>query len=107
MNQPMTIKPLRDQMLLVQIPPKMTTNGGILLVDQYQDDRMQWIVVAAGPKCKYVQAGDKILTPLYFDHVTLDDGSKLVSETQAIMRWGRKEDYEENQEQEAAGQASC
>lgn len=88
----MTIKPLRDQMLLRQILPKPVTAGGIMLVDRYQDDRMQWIVEAVGPQCSLVQPGDRILTPLYFDHVTLDDGRKLVREGQAIMRWGRDDD---------------
>lgn len=81
------IRPTRDNVLLSAIPPKPVSAGGIHLVEQYNDDRMQWIVDAVGPKVTEVVPGDRVLTPLYFDHVTLADGRKLVSQKQLIMRW--------------------
>lgn len=59
---------------------------------QYQDDKMQWRVLQVGTGKKIppeVRAGDCVLTPLYFDHYTFEDGSgcKIVGVDQLIAVW--------------------
>jgi co-chaperonin GroES (HSP10) len=81
---------LGNRVLLQQLPQASASHGGILLPGQYQDDRMQWRILAIGQGKKVpseLQVGDCVLTPLYTDHVTLDDGTKIVGVEQLIAFW--------------------
>jgi co-chaperonin GroES (HSP10) len=84
----MKLKPLANNILISPLPVATVTSGGIHLVDRYNDDRMQWKVEAVGPKVQEIVPGDCVLTPLHFDHLTLDDGRKVVNASQVLMVWG-------------------
>ena len=85
------IKPVGDKVLLRPLPKRTHTESGLILLEAYNDDRSQYVVEAAGPKVKYVKAGDMVYTPLHHDHFTLEDGTgrKLVPEEQLWMVFGR------------------
>ena len=84
----MVIRPLGNALLLGPLPQQTVSDGGIHLVNLDKDE-MRYYVVACGPKVKEIEPGDKVLTPLYFDHVTLEDGTgrKLVDAKQVIAVW--------------------
>lgn len=93
----MNLRLLGNRLLLEPLPKPAKSAGGIDLLEAYNDDRMQWLVVAAGPGLKLkdgailppeIAAGDKVLTPLYFDHTTLDGGRKIVDAAQVIAILG-------------------
>ncbi len=89
--------------LIEPLPKKLKTSTGLVLVDRYQDDRMQWKVLAVGPgrvvrkKGKpdvlipiEVEPGDHVLTPLvHGNKFAFDDGSgKLIIEYEEIIaKW--------------------
>lgn len=67
-----------------------------MLPVQYNDDQTQYEVLAAGPGRKTksgmlircpVSAGQRVLAPLYFDHVILDDGTRVCDAGQLIAVW--------------------
>lgn len=83
----MTIKPTKDRLLLRPLASRPVSDGGIHLLEKFNDDKMQWIVEAIGPDVTEVAIGDRVLTPLHFDHETLSDGRKLVRKGQLLMAW--------------------
>ena len=79
------IRLLGNRVALAPIPPLAVSHGGIHMVGN--DDRTQFRVIGVGPGRKLrdgsrlapeVSIGDKVYAPLTYDHVTLDDGTKIV-----------------------------
>lgn len=90
---------LGDRVLLSPLPPVEKTSGGIIMPQGQAGDVMHyWRVEAVGEGKRdkdgllvplEVKVGDIVVTPLYHDHVTLEDGShrKLVSVDQIIGKF--------------------
>jgi len=69
---------LGDRLLLSPLPVKTKSDGGIHLPDGQAGDKMvYWRVEQTGSKVKddCFHPGVIVLTPLYFSHTTLEDGS--------------------------------
>lgn len=90
------MKMLGNKVHLRPLPKAERSAGGILLPTAYNDDQMQYEVLAAGPGRKLkngrlipcpVCAGQRVLAPLYFDHVILDDGTRVADADQLIAAW--------------------
>lgn len=89
----MKIKPLSKCLLISPLPKVTVTTGGILLVDRYRDDRMQWRVEAVGSGCADIAVGDFALVDVTtHDHLTLDDGRKVIRDYQVIATWGSNDE---------------
>ncbi len=82
------VRPLGNTVLLAPMIKPLRSDGGIHLVDKYQDDRTQWVVLAVGPGyttkkgeliAPEVKVGDRVLfddstgTGVKF---TFEDGSR-------------------------------
>lgn len=77
---------LGNRLLLAPLPPREQSAGGIILPQGQAGDVMYfWKVdaVGAGKALKNgdipvneFSVGDTVITPLYFDHTTLEDGTK-------------------------------
>lgn len=83
---------LGNRVLLEPLPQATQSSGGIHLVERYQDDKMQYRVAGIGTGKRIpeeIAVGDCVLTPLYFDHTTLEDGTgrKIVGVEQLIAVW--------------------
>ncbi len=81
------IRPLGNAVLLGQNAAIEKSDGGIYIPPvAQQEGQMAYYVVAVGPKVKDIVPGDKVVTPLYFEHVVLEDGTgrKLVRDTQIL-----------------------
>lgn len=80
---------LRNDVLLQPLAQRKQSEGGILLPQQYQDDRKQWRVVAVSPKVSEVQPGDKVLVDAYAcsNNHTLEDGRVIVDAGKILMKW--------------------
>lgn len=90
-----SMKILGNRVLLEPLPKPTVSEGGIHFVMRYQDDKMQWRVAAVGTGTKIpaeIQVGCSVLSPLYFDHFTLEDGTgrKIVGIDQLIAVWGQQ-----------------
>lgn len=91
------MKPLGNLVLLEPLAKPVTSPGGIVLVDRYQDDRMQYTVVAIGPGrrlkdgCRLlpeVRPGDRCLChTARINKQVLPDGRILVDADQILMVW--------------------
>jgi len=86
------LKILGNRVLLEPLPKPTQSAGGILFPMQYQDDGTQWRVagLGTGPKVPpEIEVGDCVMSPLYFDHFTLEDGTgrKIVGVEQLIAVW--------------------
>ena len=81
---------LGDRLLLAPLPDRVQSEGGIILPQgQVGDVRYFWKVEAIGEKPNPdLVVGDTVVTPLYFDHVTLEDGTgrKIVKADQIIAK---------------------
>lgn len=98
-----TIKPLGNNVLASRIEPPKVSPGGIHFIDNdnYRDDKMQWRVLAVGPKVQELQAGDRILTPMYYGNkLVLEDGTErhIIGAEQVIAFW-RNEGQAQGQSQ--------
>lgn len=87
-----TIKPLADKILVSHIKMPTKTESGLHLPEDanYRDDRMQYRVLAVGPKVTSLQVGDRILCPLYTgEPILIEDGIErfIMRERDAIMFW--------------------
>jgi len=80
-----TVRCLKDCVLLGPLPIPDKSPGGIHLVTKPKG-QMDYFVVSVGPQVKELKNGDLVVTPLYFEHVTLADGTgrKLVRENQIL-----------------------
>lgn len=86
-----------NRVLLEPISPRTVTDSGIHLVERYQDDRMQYRVLAVGPGRKgkkgaviapEVQPGQRCLIPYIQDCVHLPDGTVVAYADQIQAVWG-------------------
>lgn len=86
----MTIKPLGNKVHLQPNPMPNVTRAGIHLPDADPRDCRTYHVLAVGSKVQEIEAGDNVVAPLYFDHLTLDDGSKITDakQVQMVVRLG-------------------
>lgn len=74
------IRMMGNSVLVESLPQVQKSAGGVHLPQQYRDDQTQWRVLAVGPGRKNkkgvlvapeVKPGDRVLAPLYHDHVIL------------------------------------
>ncbi len=80
-----TVRCLKDCVLLGPLPKPDKSPGGIHLLGK-EKGQMDYFVVGVGPQVKELKSGDFVVTPLYFEHLTLEDGTgrKLVRENQIL-----------------------
>ena len=97
---------LGNRVHLRRMQAELKTESGILLLEKYQDDRSQYLVLGVGPGRKLkktgellppeVKAGDYVLVPRIQDSVTLSDGSFIVHASQIWAKWSHEEAVHEN-----------
>ena len=94
------IRLLGNRVHLRRMQAEMKTESGIHLIERYQDDRSQYLVLGVGPGRKSkkgvlrvpeVKAGDFVLVPRLQDSVTLSDGSFIVHASQIWAKWSHEE----------------
>ena len=99
------IRLLGNRVHLRRMQAEMKTESGIHLIERYQDDRSQYLVLGVGPGRKSkkgvllvpeVKAGDYVLVPRLQDSVTLSDGSFIVHASQIWAKWSHEEAVDEN-----------
>jgi chaperonin GroES len=83
--------------LLVEPVRRTQTESGIHIPEQYNDDRMQWKVLAVGTGRTTktgalvpieIPVGAHILTPMYHgDHYAFDDGRKIIDADEVMAVW--------------------
>lgn len=79
---------LGSRILVRPLPLKLTSDGGLFLIERYQDNEKMWEVVQVGPKVKNVEVGDKILTDSFPSNLNVwSDGYRILREEDALMRW--------------------
>lgn len=69
---------LGDRILISPLPEKTISDGGIHLPGgETGDKKLFWKVDQLGTKASVpeIQAGSTVITPGYFSHTTLEDGS--------------------------------
>lgn len=86
------MKILGNRVLLEPLPKPTRSAGGIHFAMPWQDDKMQWRIAALGNGKKVppeIEVGNFVLTPLYFNHFTLEDGTgrKIVGVEQLLAVW--------------------
>jgi len=99
--QQRNVRLLGNTVLLAPIVQPNVSDGGIFLVDRYQDDRQRWVVLAVGPGrttkkgalvAPELKPGDKVLfnpqLPDGIRHV-FEDGSRwtIVDASRIEMVW--------------------
>lgn len=80
-----TIKPIGNKVLCYQVMPALKTNGGLVLLEKYEDDRKRFRVLACGPGKRLkdgtlapieASPGDIVLTEMMGrDRAQLEDGT--------------------------------
>jgi chaperonin GroES len=58
-------QPLRNRILCQLIPGQHATAEGIILPESGPERSLRYRVIAVGPECRSVKAGDTIMLPLY------------------------------------------
>ena len=81
----MNLKPLGNKVHLKPNPLPNITRSGLILPELDPKDCRTFHVLAVGPKVKEIEPGDNVLAPLYFDSMTLDDGTKITDAKQVAM----------------------
>ncbi|GAB7024348.1 co-chaperone GroES [Salidesulfovibrio brasiliensis] len=61
----MALKPLHDRVIIRRLPEEEKTSGGIIIPDAAKEKPMGGEVVAAGPECKTIEAGQTVLFAKY------------------------------------------
>lgn len=61
----MALKPLHDRVIIKRLPEEEKTAGGIIIPDAAKEKPMSGEVVAAGPECKMIEAGQAVLFAKY------------------------------------------
>ena len=85
------------------LPQATQSASGILYSPNFRDDQKQFEVLAVGTGQKLrvgkrgsrrwvtkpieLKAGDKVLADTYGDHVTLEDGSKIINADWVLASW--------------------
>lgn len=80
---------LKKNVLLRPMTKRIQSAGGILLPQDYQDDRKQWVVDAVSPNVINVTPGDRVLLDAYAtpNNVLLEDGRVIVDAERILMKW--------------------
>lgn len=90
---PPTVKLLGNRVLVAPLPQATKSAGGIHLAQRYQDDQMQFRVLAVGPgKANKkgvlvppeVKPGDQIVAGLYHTHTILEDGRRVIDASEIL-----------------------
>lgn len=86
-----------NTVLLAPLPQRKMSDGGVALIERYQDDRKQWLVKAVGQGLRLkdgtrlppeVRVGDKCLCNVGVgNRYTFDDGSVIVEADQIEAIW--------------------
>ena len=71
------------------LPKPAMTDGGIVLLEHYNDDRKQYRVLGAGPKVNpEIVPGCCVLANLYSDtKYQFEDGSLIIHDSQCVAVW--------------------
>lgn len=86
------MKLLGNRILVEPLVKKETSHGGVVMPQQYNDDQMQYRVVAVGPGKNgvplEVQPGDCVLCNVWVkgDYV-LPDGKRIMDVDNVLMKW--------------------
>jgi co-chaperonin GroES (HSP10) len=102
MNQPTKLRILGNLVLLIPLPADDKSPGGILFPARYTNPQVsaQYRVVDTGPGRRLrdgtvlppeVQRGEYCLILNNSEHITFDNGAKLVDVEQVIAKWGEPE----------------
>jgi co-chaperonin GroES (HSP10) len=102
MQQPKTLRLLKNLVLLLPLPADDKSLGGILFPARYSNPNIaqQFRVIETGPGRRLrdgsvlpseVSRGDYVLLEGGFEHVTFDNGVKLVDASQIIAKWSLSE----------------
>lgn len=57
----MTLRPLRNNVLVEQIAKEKTTASGIVLTQPDREAQTEGVVLAIGPDVEYVKVGDRLI----------------------------------------------
>ncbi|MGL1862898.1 MAG: co-chaperone GroES [Pseudodesulfovibrio sp.] len=74
----MGLKPLSDRVIVKRKEEQEKTAGGIYIPDSAKEKPQGGEVLAAGPECKTVKAGDSVLFAKYAGSEFAVDGEDLV-----------------------------
>lgn len=81
------MKPLGNRVHLKPLPKATRSAGGIVLLEQFNDDQKQYEVLAVGSKVKDIAPGDRVLAELYHEHAILPDGSRIADAANLLAVW--------------------
>lgn len=86
----MSIRPVRDLVMVSPIVRENKTASGIILDDKSNTKQQHGVVVAVGPECEYVSVGDTILPEWNKGTMVNDQGTEyvLIPETSVIAILG-------------------
>ena len=102
MNQPNTLRLCGNRVLLLPLPADHKSPGGILFPARYSNPVVvnQYRVVDTGPgrrlrdgtmRAPEVSRGEYVLVETGMEHITFDNGVKLVEAEHIIAKWGEPE----------------
>ncbi len=74
----MGLKPLNDRVIVKRKAEEEKTAGGIYIPDSAKEKPQGGEVLAAGPECKTVKAGDSVLFAKYAGSEFSMDGEELI-----------------------------
>lgn len=74
----MGLKPLHDRVIVKRKEEEQKTAGGIYIPDSAKEKPQGGEVVAAGPECQTVKAGDVVLFAKYAGSEFSQDGEDLI-----------------------------
>ena len=78
------IKPITDRIFIRLAPEKETTEGGIIIVDDYHKNRNIGIVEEIGPLVSSVKKGNKVLFHPFDELPTYDSDVVVVKENSIL-----------------------
>ncbi|WP_147818717.1 co-chaperone GroES [Salidesulfovibrio onnuriiensis] len=74
----MALKPLHDRVIVKRTAEEETTAGGIIIPDSAKEKPQGGEVLAAGPECKSLKAGDAVLFAKYAGTEFNSEGEELL-----------------------------
>ena len=78
------IKPIKDRIFIRLEPDKETTEGGIIIVDDYHKNRNIGTIEEIGPNVRSVQKGNKVLFYPFDELPTYDPNVVVVRENSIL-----------------------
>ena len=78
------IKPITDRIFIRLEPDKETTDGGIIIVDDYHKNRNIGIIEEVGPQVRSVKKGNKVLFHPFDELPTYDPDIVVVKENSIL-----------------------